>query len=171
MELPPEKDEMGEEVPMDPQVEARLAPMLAQAAQRLLQNNQAEAQQQQAQQMQQDPIIQMQQQELQLKAQEQERKAAKDATDAQFKAEQLKLDQARITVDAAKATAQQKADLLKTAAQIDAAKQQATNKLVVDGMKQISSQNFNKQMKQQENIQRNLQAAMATRQNKPTKGE
>jgi hypothetical protein len=171
MELPTEKDEMGEEVPMDPQVEARLAPMLAQAAQRLLQQNQAEAQQQQAQQMQQDPIIQMQQQELQLKAQEQERKAAKDATDAQFKAEQLKLDQARITVDAAKASEQQKADLLKTAAQIDAAKQQATNKLVVDGMKQISSQNYDRQMKQQENIQRNLQAAMATRQNKPTKGE
>jgi hypothetical protein len=171
MELPPEKDEMGEEVPMDPQVEARLAPMLAQAAQRLLQQNQAEAQQQQAQQMQQDPIIQMQQQELQLKAQEQQRKAAKDATDAQFKAEQLKLDQARITVDAAKASEQQKADLLKTAAQIDAAKQQATNKLVVDGMKQISSQNYDRQMKQQENIQRNLQAAMATRQNKPTKGE
>jgi hypothetical protein len=80
MELPPEKDEMGEEIPMDPQVEARLAPLLAQAAQRVLQNNQAQAAQQQAQQMQQDPIIQMQQQELQLKAQEQERKAATDAS-------------------------------------------------------------------------------------------
>jgi hypothetical protein len=157
MELPPEKDEMGEDIPMDPQVEARLAPMLAQAAQRLLQNNQAEAQQQQAQQMQQDPIIQMQQQELQLKAQEQERKAAKDATDAQFKAEQLKLDQARITVDAAKATAQQKADLIKTAAQLDAAKQQATNKLVVDGMKQLSAQTH--------------QSQMMNNQPKPTEGE
>ena len=157
MELPPEKDEMGEDIPMDPQVEARLAPMLAQAAQRLLQNNQAEAQQQQAQQMQQDPIIQMQQQELQLKAQEQQRKAAKDQTDAQFKAEQLKLDQARITVDAAKATAQQKADLIKTAAQIDAAKQQATNKLVVDGMKQLSAQNH--------------QSQMMNNQPKPTEGE
>lgn len=157
MELPPEKDEMGEDIPMDPQVEARLAPMLAQAAQRLLQNNQAEAQQQQAQQMQQDPIIQMQQQELQLKAQEQQRKAAKDQTDAQFKAEQLKLDQARITVDAAKATAQQKADLIKTAAQIDAAKQQATNRLVVDGMKQLSAQNH--------------QSQMMNNQPKPTEGE
>jgi hypothetical protein len=172
MELPPEKDEMGEEVPMDPQVEARLAPLLAQAAQRVLQNNQAQAQQQQAQQMQQDPIIQMQQQELQLKAQEQERKAAKDAMDAQFKAEQLKLEQTRITVDAAKASAQQKADLLKTAAQIDATKSQATNKLIADGMKQLSAQNHNKQIKKQENIQRNLQAVMAARQqNKPTKGE
>lgn len=172
MELPPEKDEMGEEIPMDPQVEARLAPMLAQAAQRLLQQNQAEAQQQQAQQMQQDPIIQMQQQELQLKAQEQERKAAKDAADAQFKAEQLKLEQARITVDAAKASEQQKADLLKTAAQIEATKAQANNKLVADGMKQLSAQNHNKELKKQEIIQRNLQAVMAARQqNKPTKGE
>ena len=153
MELPPEKDEMGEEVPMDPQVEARLAPMLAQAAQRLLQQNQAEVQQQQAQQMAQDPVIQMQQQELQLKAQEQQRKAVKDQTDAQFKAEQLKLDQARITVDAAKASDQQKADLLKTAAQIEAAKDQANSKLIVDGMKQLSQQGFQE------------------RQNKPTKGE
>ena len=172
MELPPEKDEMGEEIPMDPQVEARLAPLLAQAAQRVLQNNQAQAAQQQAQQMQQDPIIQMQQQELQLKAQEQERKAAKDASDAQFKAEQLKLEQTRIAVDAAKASEQQKSDLLKTAAQIDAAKSQSTNKLIADGMKQLSSQNHNKQIKKQENIQRNLQAVMAARQaNKPTKGE
>lgn len=171
MELPPEKDEMGEEVPMDPQVEARLAPMLAQAAQRLLQQNQAEAQQQQAQQLAQDPVIQMQQQELQIKAQEQQRKAAKDQADAQFKAEQLKLEQARITVDAAKASEQQKADLLKTAAQIEAAKAQANNKLVADGMKQLSAQNHNQELKKQENIQRNLQAAMAARQNKPTKGE
>jgi hypothetical protein len=172
MELPPEKDEMGEEIPMDPQVEARLAPMLAQAAQRLLQQNQAEAQQQQAQQMQQDPIIQMQQQELQLKAAEQERKAAKDASDAQFKAEQLKLEQTRITVDAAKATEQQKTDLLKTAAQIEATKAQANSKLVADGMKQLSAQNHNKELKKQEIIQRNLQAVMSARQqNKPTKGE
>jgi hypothetical protein len=163
---------MGEEIPMDPQVEARLAPMLAQAAQRLLQQNQAEAQQQQAQQMQQDPIIQMQQQELQLKAAEQERKAAKDASDAQFKAEQLKLEQTRITVDAAKATEQQKTDLLKTAAQIEATKAQANSKLVADGMKQLSAQNHNKELKKQEIIQRNLQAVMSARQqNKPTKGE
>ena len=35
MALPPTKDESGEDVPMDPKVEAQLAPMLAQAAQRL----------------------------------------------------------------------------------------------------------------------------------------
>jgi hypothetical protein len=37
--LPPQHDESGEETPMDPEVEARLAPMLAQAAQQLLQKN------------------------------------------------------------------------------------------------------------------------------------
>ena len=48
--LPPQTDENGDDVPMDPQVEARLAPMLAQAAQRLLQQNQSQQAQQQAQQ-------------------------------------------------------------------------------------------------------------------------
>ncbi len=172
MELPPEKDEMGEEIPMDPQVEARLAPMLAQAAQRLLQNNQAEAAQQQAQQMQQDPIIQMQQQELQLKAQEQQRKAAKDATDAQFKAKQLELDQARLSVDAAKADKQQKNDLVKSAAQLEANKQQNMIKTGADMLKHMSTTQHQKNMKKQDVIQRNLQAVMAARQaNKPTKGE
>jgi hypothetical protein len=55
--LPPQEDESGEEINMNPEVEARLAPMLAQAAQRLLQQNQAEVAQQQAQQAQQDPIV------------------------------------------------------------------------------------------------------------------
>jgi hypothetical protein len=81
--LPPQEDESGEEINMNPEVEARLAPMLAQAAQRLLQQNQAEVAQQQAQQAQQDPIVQMQQQELQIKMAEQQRKAAKDQMDAQ----------------------------------------------------------------------------------------
>jgi hypothetical protein len=65
--LPPQEDESGEEININPEVEARLAPMLAQAAQRLLQQNQAETAQQAAQQAQQDPIVQMQQQELQIK--------------------------------------------------------------------------------------------------------
>jgi hypothetical protein len=44
--LPPQEDESGEEININPEVEARLAPMLAQAAQRLLQQNQAETAQQ-----------------------------------------------------------------------------------------------------------------------------
>ena len=99
MSLPPQQvDEFGEEqdVGMDPQVEAQLSPMVAQAAQKLLMQNQQEAQQKAAQQKAQDPLIQMQQQELQLKAQEQQRKAAKDQVDAQLKMKQLEIEQERI---------------------------------------------------------------------------
>jgi hypothetical protein len=171
MELPPEKDVDGEVMSMDPEVERRLAPMLAQAAQRLLQQNQAEAQQQKAQQMQQDPIIQMQQQELQLKAAEQKRKEAKDMADAQFKAQQLQLDKARLQADMAKSDKQLK---------YDAAKE--NTKMVADAVKQVSKQQYeskkheagnkhNRDMKSQDVISRNLQAVMAARRNVPKKGE
>jgi hypothetical protein len=99
MPLPPQQvDEFGEEqdVNMSPQVEAQLAPMIAQAAQKLLMQNQQQAKQQQAAQQAADPLIQMQQQELQLKAQEQQRKAAKDQVDAQLKMKQLEIEQERI---------------------------------------------------------------------------
>jgi hypothetical protein len=97
--LPPQTDESGEDVHIDQEAEARLAPMLAQAAQRLLMQNQGQAAQQQAQQQAQDPIIQMQQQELQLKAQEQQRKGMKDMADIQ-------LNKKRLEIDALKAAAQ-----------------------------------------------------------------
>jgi hypothetical protein len=96
MSLPPQKDESGENVEMNPEVEARLAPMLAMAAQRLLQNNQAEVAQQQAQAQAQDPMVQMQQAELQIKSGELERKKQKDATDAQLKQAQLQIDKERV---------------------------------------------------------------------------
>lgn len=99
MSLPPQQvDEMGEEqnIGMDPQVEAQLAPMVAQAAQKLLMQNQQQAKAQQAAQQAADPLIQMQQQELQIKAQEQQRKAAKDLVDAQLKMKQLEIEQERI---------------------------------------------------------------------------
>ena len=96
MNLPPQKDEDGEEVDMDPQVEARLAPLIAQAAQRLLAQNQQQAMQQQAQQQAQDPIVQMQQAELQIKAGELARKKEKDATDAQLRAAQLQIEKERV---------------------------------------------------------------------------
>lgn len=96
MSLPPQKTESGEDFHMDPEVEARLAPMLAEAAQRLLQTNQAQVQQQQAQQQAQDPIIQMQQQELAIKQAEQQRKAAKDAADIELRKSQQRIEAARI---------------------------------------------------------------------------
>ena len=96
MNLPPQKDASGEDINMDPEVEARLAPLLAQAAQRLLQMNQAQAQQQQAQQQAQDPMVQMQQAELQIKQQDLQRKAQKDQSDAQLKAAQIEIEKARV---------------------------------------------------------------------------
>ena len=106
MSLPPQKDEAGEDINMDPEVEARLAPLLAQASQRLLANNQQQAAQQQAQQQAQDPMVQLQQQELQIKQAEQQRKVAKDATDAQLKQEQLTIEAQRQKIEAARAMAQ-----------------------------------------------------------------
>jgi hypothetical protein len=140
MSLPPQKDASGEDVPMDPQVEARLAPMLAQAAQQLLQQNQGQAAQQQAQQQQQDPLVQMQQQELQIKQQEQQRKAAKDQQDAQYNAQRLELDKARIIADAAKANKQQQNDMLKTAATLSADKQKSAIDNGLNVLKQLSAQ-------------------------------
>ena len=96
MSLPPKSDDMGDDVGMNPEVEARLAPMLAQAAQRLLQTNQQQAAQQQAAQQAQDPLVQMQQQELQLKQAELQRKAAKDKVDAQLKMNQQQIEKSRI---------------------------------------------------------------------------
>ena len=96
MSLPPQKDESGEDIHMNPEVEARLAPMLAMASQRLLQNNQAEAAQQQAQQLAQDPMVQMQQAELQIKSGELERKKQKDVVDAQLKQAQLQIEKERV---------------------------------------------------------------------------
>ena len=106
MSLPPQKDESGEDINMEPEVEARLAPLLAQASQRLLASNQQQAAQQQAQKQAQDPMVQLQQQELQIKQAEQQRKVAKDATDAQLKQEQLTIEAQRQKIEAARAMAQ-----------------------------------------------------------------
>ena len=100
MNLPPQTDEHGEEVDMDPQVESRLAPLIAQAAQRLLAQNQQQAMQQQAQQQAQDPMVQMQQAELQIKAGELDRKKQKDAVDAQLKQAQLLIEKDRVDTQA-----------------------------------------------------------------------
>ena len=97
---------------MTPEMEAQLAPMLAQAAQKLLAQNQTQAKQMQAQQQAQDPIIQMQMQELQLKAQEQQRKTQKDQQDFQLKQQQLQIEQERIQTQAALSTQQTKAQVV-----------------------------------------------------------
>jgi len=96
MQLPAQHNDAGEEENMSPEVEARLSPLLAQAAQQLLQKSQSEAAQKQSQQQAQDPLVQMQQQELQLKAQEVKLKEEKIKIDAAAKADQLGIERERI---------------------------------------------------------------------------
>ena len=166
--LPPAKDESGEEQHMDPEIEARLAPMLAKAAQELFQQNSAQVAQQQAQQQAQDPLVQMQMQELQLKQAEQQRKQAKDAADIKLKAQQQQIEAARIAAQAQlereKMEANRKAEALRMAVESRGSREKEALKMGVDVLKQISSQSHQQNMQRnQQNIQRN--------QPKPTKGK
>jgi len=176
--LPPQTDESGEEVQMSPEVEARLSPILAQAAKQLLQQNQQEGQQAQQQQQAQDPIIQMQQKELQLKEQENQRKAAKDQADVALKQAQQEIERQRIVVQQAtddkRITAQKetneqriKMDALKTAATMRSTKERHMLDKGVDVLKQLSNKSQEEQLRQmQERVQ------MRQQQNRqPKKGE
>lgn len=138
--LPPQKDESGEDVPMNPEVEAKLAPLLAQAAQRLLQKNSNEVAQQQAQQQMQDPLIQMQMQELQIKQAEQQRKAQKDQLDAQLKTQQQQIERQRIEEQATIEREKMNLDKLKTAAEMRDSREKEIVRMGVDAVKQMSSQ-------------------------------
>ena len=103
MNLPPMLDEAGEPEHMDPEVEARLAPLLAQASQQLLMQNQQQAAQQQAMQQAQDPMVQMQQQELALKQAELQRKQAKDQADIMLKQQGQQIEAARVAAQTTQA--------------------------------------------------------------------
>jgi hypothetical protein len=165
MQLPAQIDESGEEVQMSPEVEARLSPMLAQAAQQLLQKNMQEAQQAQAQQQAQDPIVQMQMKELQLKEQDNQRKAAKDQADNAIKAAQQQIERERIQAQTATDDKRLKLDAVKTAVQMNADKEGRMMDRGVDILKQLSNKSHEEQLRQmQERIQ-------MRQQNKPTKGE
>ena len=131
VELPPTVDMAGEDINMDPEVEAKLAPLLAQASQRLLLQNQQEVAKQQAAAQAQDPLIQMQQQELQIKQAEQQRKQQKDQADIQLKQQQLQIEQQRISTQAQLETA-------KTQAQIQATQESDKAKMAVEMMKHLS---------------------------------
>jgi len=158
--LPPNRDETGEDIHINPEVEARLAPMLAQAAQRLLQQNQAEVAQQQAQEMQQDPMIQLQQQEMAIKQAEQQRKTMKDQVDAQLKAQQQKIEAGRIIsqmeMEKLKLKADKQMEALRVAAEMRDGREKEVMKIGADVMKQLSSQAHQREIQQGK---------------KPTKGE
>ena len=158
--LPASKDESGEDIHINPEVEARLAPMLAQAAQQLLQQNKAEVGQQAAQQAQQDPIVQMQQQELAIKQAEQQRKVMKDQTDAQLKAKQQQIEAGRIVsqmeMERQKLAADKQMEALRVAAEMRDGREKDVMKIGADLMKQLSTQAHQKEIQQGK---------------KPTKGE
>ena len=82
--------------PQNPEVEAQLAPLIAQAAQQLLMNNQKEVAQQQAQQAAQDPMVQMEMQKLQLEGKKVAIQEQKLKVDAAAKTDQLDIERERI---------------------------------------------------------------------------
>jgi len=145
--LPPQKDEYGEDNHMNPEVEAQLAPLLAQAAQQMLQMNQQQAAQQQAQQQAQDPIVQMQQQELAIKQQEQERKVEKDHTDAALKQQQMQIERERIAAESRRSQMQTVMTALSKTADLHNARNLEKARLTQDSMKTVA--NLEHQRRQQ----------------------
>jgi hypothetical protein len=156
--LPPQKDESGDDIPMDPQVEAQLAPVLAQAAQRLLAGNQQQAAQQKAQQQAQDPLVQMQMQELQIKAQEQQRKAAKDQTDAAIKQQQMQIERERIASQQQAEQARVKANLLKAAADMGGQKTSQIISVGTELLKHMSDQHQEEKLRMMQQRHEAMQA-------------
>jgi hypothetical protein len=149
MPLPAEKTEEGDDNHLNPEVEARLAPMLAMAAQQLLQKNSQEVAQQQAQQQAQDPLVQMQQQELQIKAAEQQRKQQKDQTDAALKAAQLQIERDRIATQQQTDDKRIRIDAIKAASDQGRTREEMMARLSVDVLKHLSNKSHEEQARQQ----------------------
>ena len=133
--LPAQTDESGDNVSMNPNVEAQLSPLLAQAATQLLQSNQKEQAQQQAQQNAQDPLVQMQMQEMQIKMAEQQRKAKKDEVDAQIRIRQQDIELARIKSHEEQALVNSKIDALSRASELKLEENLTKQKLSLDAIK------------------------------------
>jgi hypothetical protein len=150
--MPPQVDLSGEDMHIDPQAEARLAPILAQAAQRLLAQNQAQAAQAQAAQQAQDPLLQLQQQELQIKQQEAQRKAAKDQADIQ-------LAQEKLQADSAFREKQLQVDAMKSAAQTLANERNSKSQRNLDALKTVAQQQHEKHTQTKDHIHDGLKAA------------
>ena len=173
MSLPPQKDESGEDINMSPEVEARLAPMLAQAAQRLLQQNQGEQAQQQAQQQAQDPLVQMQQQELQIKQAEQQRKAMKDQAEIDLKKQQQQMDAMKALGQHSLDEQRIKVDAIKAAAQMRSNKSQHLMDVGLDVLKHMSDQHHSGNTQEKDLLHKGLQTTLQgmNRPTKPTGGK
>jgi hypothetical protein len=164
--LPPQKDEAGEDAHMDPQVEAQLAPMLAQAAQRLLHNNIAEVQQQQNTMKQKDPLVQLQQQEMQLKQAELQMKQQNNQAEIQIKQQQLQVEQLRIQSqhDSAMQTQQLIAQTKEKQMQINAASKlaelhQNSGEVKIDALKHVASLEHERKSQKQNMIHEGMKHA------------
>jgi len=171
MNLPPQTDDAGEDVPMDPVIEARLAPMLAQAAKQLLQASQQQVAQQQAQQQAQDPIVQMQQQELQIKMQDQQRKVQKDQMDAQLRMKQLEIEHERIVAQAKTSEQQAKLNALKSVADQQNQRKMEELRLKQDSVKAVANLENQRTVNKQKLFADGLKTAHMVHKDKPTKGE
>jgi hypothetical protein len=134
---------------MDPEIEARLAPMLAQAAQQLLGKNTQEVKQAQAQQQAQDPLVQLQQQELQIKAADQQRKAQKDQADIALKASQQQIERERIAAQQQTEDKRIRVDAIKAATESRGSREDLMAKLSVDVLKHLSNKSQEGQARQQ----------------------
>ena len=97
----PAMDE-DDNTPISAQDEKNLAPLIAQAAQRVMIQNQAQQAQQANQQAAQNPELQMQQQELQLRQQELQRKEADSVRDFQIAQQKLELERQRLIAESQK---------------------------------------------------------------------
>jgi hypothetical protein len=150
MTLPPQTDENGESIPMNPEVEARLAPMLAMAAQKLLGKNTQEAKQAQAQQQAQDPLVQLQQQEMQIKAADQQRKVQKDQTDALLKSQQQQIERERIAAQQQTDIKRIQVDAIKAVNETRGNREDLMAKLSVDVLKHLSNKSQEEQARQQQ---------------------
>ena len=172
MPMPPEKDEEGEDNHLMPEVEARLSPLLAEAAKRLLAKNAQEIQAQQAQQQAQDPLVQLQMEEIKIKQAEQQRKVAKDKADTAIKAEQLQVERARIAAQQSGEDKRARMDALKAANTTTSDRQRLMAELSVDVLKHLSDKSHQTQDRLMTDVQHNRQikAQMASRP-QPTKGE
>jgi hypothetical protein len=170
MSLPAQKmDDMNEEedVNMSPEVEAQLAPMIAQAAQKLLAQNQQQAAQQQAQQQAQDPIIQMQMQELQLKAQEQQRKAQKDAVDAQLKNKQLDIEAQRIKSQQLISAGQMAVNSTMNSQKLKVQQRESGAKMAIDTLKTAAQHHHERSQQKDQQVADSLMAEMQPKQVQP----
>jgi hypothetical protein len=142
--LPPNKDEAGEEVHINPEVESLVYHKQGPAAPRNHQQKTAEAAQQKAAAEAQDPVIQMQQQELAIKQAELQRKAQKDQIDAALRMKQQQIEVGRIMsqqeTEKEKLFAEKQLEMLKLAAEMRNEKERDVVKMGVDIAKQLSSQ-------------------------------